>query len=93
MNNKVNSVLNSIEKIDNLIMEADVSVSDAMSDVYSKQFKMEENVTEDYINHEYYQESVIAGILIGGGIIAILRLCVYFNTIFFSSTSTREYLK
>ena len=34
MNNKVSSVLNSIEKIDNLIMEADVSVSDAMSDVF-----------------------------------------------------------
>ena len=56
MNNKVNSVLNSIEKIDHLVMEADVSVSDAMNDVYNKQFKMEGNATEDYINHEYYQE-------------------------------------
>lgn len=80
MNNKVNSVLNSIEKIDNLIMEADVSVSDAMSDVYSKQFKMEGNVTEDYINHEYYQESVIAGILIGGGIIAVLATAIVLIT-------------
>lgn len=80
MNNKVSSVLNSIEKIDNLIMEADVSVSDAMSDVYSKQFKMEGNVTEDYINHEYYQESVIAGILIGGGIIAVLATAIVLIT-------------
>ena len=80
MNNKVNSVLNSIEKIDNLIMEADVSVSDAMSDVYSQRFKMEGNVTEDYINHEYYQESVIAGILIGGGIIAILATAIVLIT-------------
>lgn len=80
MNNKVNSVLNSIEKIDNLIMEADVSVSDVMSDVYSKQFKMEGNVTEDYINHEYYQESVIAGILIGGGIIAVLATAIVLIT-------------
>lgn len=80
MNNKVSSVLNSIEKIDNLIMEADVSVSDTMSDVYSKQFKMEGNVTEDYINHEYYQESVIAGILIGGGIIAVLATAIVLIT-------------
>lgn len=80
MNNKVNSVLNSIEKIDHLVMEADVSVSDAMNDVYNKQFKMEGNVTEDYINHEYYQESVIAGILIGGGIIAVLATAIVLIT-------------
>lgn len=80
MNNKVNSVLNSIEKIDHLVMEADVSVSDAMNDVYNKQFKMEGNATEDYINHEYYQESVIAGILIGGGIIAVLATAIVLIT-------------
>lgn len=80
MNNKVNSVLNSIEKIDHLVMEADVSVSDAMNEVYNKQFKMEGNVTEDYINHEYYQESVIAGILIGGGIIAVLATAIVLIT-------------
>lgn len=70
--NKVEQTLNSIDRANESVEDAKFSVQNTMFDVNSKIVTLEQQVESAYMENEYIQESVLAGTLIGGGILALI---------------------
>lgn len=76
MNLFANNAIEYIKKIDDFIVEGEIDVTTTLNDIYGKVSYIQENTSDEYIEHEYIQESVLAGTLIGGGIVSVIAAAI-----------------
>ena len=69
--NVVEKTLHSIDNIDRLTDLAAISIYNTSYEALDKYDIMQEHATPEYVNEEFIQESVLAGVLIGAGIIGV----------------------
>lgn len=69
--NVVEKTLQSIDNIDRLTDLAAISIYNTSYEALDKYDIMQEHATPEYVNEEFIQESVLAGVLIGAGIIGV----------------------
>ena len=67
----VEKTMHSIKNIDRLTDLAAIDVYNTTHDTINKYEIMKEHATEEYTNESFYQESVLAGVLIGAGILGV----------------------
>lgn len=72
MNKNVIDAMNSINSIDRLQNEAYLDVHNAIMESQNKYQIIKEHGTVEYAQNEFYQESVLAGVLIGLGVIGLI---------------------
>jgi hypothetical protein len=63
--------MHSIKNIDRLTDLAAIDVYNTTHDTINKYEIMKEHATEEYTNESFYQESVLAGVLIGAGVLGV----------------------
>lgn len=69
--NAINKALESINAIDTLTNEAVIDMFHTTNDTINKYDIMKEHATPDYTDAIFYQESVLAGVLIGAGVLGV----------------------
>lgn len=67
----VEKTMHSIKNIDRLTDLAAIDVYNTTHDTINKYEIMKEHATEEYTNESFYQESVLAGVLIGAGVLGV----------------------
>lgn len=67
----VEKTVGSIKNVDRLTDLAAIEVYHTTHDTINKYEIMKEHATEEYTNESFYQESVLAGVLIGAGILGV----------------------